>query len=166
MSQLSGETVVSVYHLAVNNDTATYACTQRYHDEVFHTACGAVGHFTDGGGIGVIGQRGGNTQTFFKHGGQGDYPFPRKVRGEFDCTAIIVAVRSADTDTFYFIDTAICDNQRKKILTYFVYVIFRPFISSRLDGTTCKNSATCVHDTKDGVRSAYVNPHYIGFFHV
>lgn len=24
----------------------------------------------------------------------------------------------------------------------------------------------CIYDTKDGVRSAYVNPHYIGFFHV
>ena len=54
---------------------------------------------------------------------------------------------------------------REKILAYFVYVIVCLIISSRLDGTTCKNSATCIYDTKDGVRSAYVNPHYIGFFH-
>ena len=132
MSQLSGKTVVSVYHLSVDNDTAAYTRTQRYHDEVFHTACSAVGHFTDSSGIGVIGQCRRDAQTFFKHGCQRNYSFPRKIRGKLDCTAIIVAVRSTDTDTFYFINTAIRDNQRKKILAYFVYVIVRLIISSVL----------------------------------
>ena len=157
---------MAIYHLTVNNDTATYTGAQRNHDKVFHTASRTVSHFTDTGSIGVVCQSGRNTQTLLKHGSQRNYALPRKIRGKLNGTAVIVSVRSADTDTFYLVYTAIGNNERQQILANFVYIIIDVFISSGFDGTACNNSSACVYNTKDGVRSAYVNAHYIGLFHV
>ena len=166
MSQLSGKTVMTIYHLAVDNDTTTHTGAQRNHDKVLHTASRAIGHFTDTGSIGVVCQSGRDTQALFKHGSQRNYTLPGKVRGKLNSTAVIVSVRSTNTDTFYLVYATVGNNERQQILANFVYVIIDVLISSGFDGTACNNSSACVYNTKDGVCSAYVNAHYIGLFHV
>ena len=157
---------MAIYHLTVNNDTATYTGAKSYHDKVFHTTSRTVSHFTDTGSIGVVCQSGRDTQALFKHGSQRNYTLPGKVRGKLNSTAVIVSVRSTDTDTFYLVYSTVGNNERQQILANFVYVIIDVLISSGFDGTACNNSSACVYNTKDGVRSAYVNAHYIGLFHV
>ena len=166
MSQLSGKTVMTIYHLTVNNNTTTYTGTKSYHDKIFHTTSRTVSHFTDTGSVGIVCQSCGNTQAFLKHGSQRNYTLPGKVRGKFNGTAVIVSVRSTYTYTFYLVYTTVGNNERQQVLANLVYVIISVFISSGFDGTACNNSSACVYNTKDGVCSAYVNAHYIGLFHV
>ena len=112
MSQFSGKTIVTINHLTVDNDTATYTCTQSDHDEIFHTTCSTISHFTDSCGVGVVRQCSRDTQTFLKHGCQRNYTFPGQVRGKFNSTAVVVTVGSTNTDTFNFVYATVGDNQR------------------------------------------------------
>ena len=107
MAQLTGKTIVTINHLSVNNNTATDTCAQCNHDKILHTTRSSIGHFTYTGRIGIISQSRRNAKTFFKHGSQRNNTFPRQVRSEFDCSAIIVSVRSTDTDTFYFFNATL-----------------------------------------------------------
>ena len=165
MTQFSGKTVVAINHLTVDNDTATYTCTQSNHDKIFHTTCSTISHFTDSCGVSVVSQCSRYTQALLEHSCQRYYTFPRQVGGKFDSTAVVVTIGSTDTDTFDFIYTAISDNQRQQILADCIYIIICLIVSAGFDGTACNNSSACIHNTKDGVCSAYVNTYYVGFFH-
>ena len=157
---------MTINHLTVDNDTATYTCTQSDHNKIFHTTGSAVSHFTDSSSISIIGQSSRNTQSFFKHSSQRKNSFPRQVRSKFNSSGIIVTIRSTDTDTSDLIYTTISNDQRKQVFAYFVSI----FCSSRIAGcfnrATGNNSSACVYNPKDGVCSAYVNTYYVGFLHV
>ena len=71
MAELAGETVVAIDKLSVDDDSAAHACAKSDHDEILQSACGAVGHLADGGGVSVIGNGNGHTHLFRKHLGEG-----------------------------------------------------------------------------------------------
>ena len=157
---------MTIHHLTVDNDTATHTSTQCNHDKVFHTTGSTVSHFTDSSSICIVCQSSGDTQSFFKHGSQRKNSFPRQVRSKFNRSRVIVTIRSTDTDTSDFINATISNNQWKQAFTHFISVFFYCRITRCFDWTAGNNSSACVYNSKDGIRSAYVNTYYVGLFHV
>ena len=89
--------------LPVYDNAAAYACAERNHDEVFHTACGAVCHFAYGCGVGVVCYYNGYAECLFELLSYGNDSFPFKVGGIFYCAFVIVAVGCAYSHGFYFV---------------------------------------------------------------
>ena len=166
MAQLAGKSVVAINQLAVDDDAATYARTQRDHDEVLHTTGRAVGHFADGGRVGVVGQSRRYAQALFEQSSQGNDTLPRKVGSKLDGTRIIVAVGGTHADTLDFIFSAIGFEQGKQVLANFVHVCFHFRISARLDRAACNHRSTRIYNAEYSIRTAYVDTHHIGFLHV
>ena len=163
VTQLAGETVVTVDHVTVNDDTGTYAGAQRDHDEVLHTAGGAVSHFTHGGGVGVVGQGNGNAvhllaEEFGKRNDLGATPY--EVHGALDGAGVVVAVRGTYANAA---DAAfglgLCNDaveglcQFGNIGSHFGMVV-------RADYGLGKNGTTGIHDAAFGGLTTNVNADY------
>ena len=104
MSAFSGKTVVSVNHVAVNNDTAANTGSECVHHKVFHAFGAAVYHFANRCGIGIVGQ--GNCREFrkffFQQGYKVNYSAERKVGSVFNSPVVIIAVWCTNADTQNF----------------------------------------------------------------
>ena len=107
MTQFAGKTVMTINHLSVDYDTATYTCSQCDHDKILHTTGSTICHFAYSSSIRIIGQCSRNTKSLFKHSSQRNNTFPRQVWSKLNCSAIIISIRSTDTDTFYFFNSTL-----------------------------------------------------------
>lgn len=47
---------MTINQFAIGNNTTAYTCSQGNHDKVFHPFSSAIHHFTQCGGIGIVGQ--------------------------------------------------------------------------------------------------------------
>ena len=54
MSQLSGKTVASIYQLSINYNARADTGSKSQHDEIFHTPCYAVCHFSYGSCVCIV----------------------------------------------------------------------------------------------------------------
>ena len=68
---------MTIYKLAIDNDTTAYTCTKSNLDEVLHAACCTIGHFTDSRSISIIGNGNRHTYTVLEKLGKLDNSFPR-----------------------------------------------------------------------------------------
>ena len=93
MTQLAGKTVMAVDELSVDHDAGAHAGSERYHDEVLHTASCAVGHFAQGGGVGVVGDSHRYSGKGLAHHLGHRYGSPRKVRRTLYFAGIVIGVR-------------------------------------------------------------------------
>ena len=55
MAQLAGKAVVAVDQLTIDHHAGANTGAECDHDEILETAGSAIGHLTDSGGIGVVG---------------------------------------------------------------------------------------------------------------
>ena len=55
VAKFISKTVVAIHELTVDNDSGSYARSEGNHDEIFHAASRAVGHLSESGSVGVIG---------------------------------------------------------------------------------------------------------------
>ena len=166
MAKFTSKTIVTVNQLTVDNDTATYTSTQCNHDEIFQTACCTVCHFTDSRRICIVCKCCRNTQTFFEHSSQRNNSLPWQVRSKFDCSTIIVTVRSTYSHTFNLFCTAKLLEQRKKLLAYSVYIFAYFSVLLCFYRIGSQYITTRIYYSENSISTTDVHSHHVGFFHI
>ena len=158
VAQLAGKAVVAVYHLSVDHDAGAHAGAQGDHDEILHTAGGAIGHLSHGGGIGVVGEGDGNAvHLLAKELGEFHLVVtPLEVGSALDGAGVIVSVGRTNADTA---DAAfglgLCHNAVKGFCQ-FRNERFYFLISIRTDNGLCHNGTTGVHNATFGGLATYI----------
>ncbi len=163
VTQLAGETVVAVHHFTVDHDTGTYAGTQGDHDEVLHTAGCAVGHFTHGGGVGVVGEGHGNSvHLLAQELGEGNDlgATPDQVHGALDSAGVVVAVRGTYADSADAAFGPCLSDDVVESLCQFGDVGSYVGKVVRADNGLGENGATGIYDAAFGGLSTDVNAYY------
>src|SRR5690606_9010084 len=95
--------MLAVEKLPVGYKSASQACTERDDDKVAHAFGGTVDHFTDGSGVGIVGNDGGDVELLFEHVGQRDDAFPGQIGRTFDRPFVVVAVGCTDANAEDFV---------------------------------------------------------------
>ena len=122
MSQLTGETVVSIHKLTVNHDTASYTCAKGNHDEILKTTGCAIGHLADSGSIGIIGDSHGDTELLAHHLSQRQRSRPRNIHEFLYHSCVVVGIGRTDTYTMYLIHGIVSYKQTGNLVVKLVDV--------------------------------------------
>ncbi len=153
VAKLAGESVVAIDHLTVDDDSAANSCSKGDHDEILHSPCGAVGHLTHGGGVGVVGKgHRDSSHRLGKHLRERYRPgaSPRKIHRILNLSGVVVGVRGADSDsTDLAFSVGVSDDLLQRS---------RKFLNVRLDGRVgvrtddglSKHGSTRVHHSTFG----------------
>ena len=122
VAEFACKAVMAVNNLTVDDDARSDAGPESDHDEVFHAAGCAIGHFSESGGVGVVGDCDGNTEF-------GAYQLcqrqvrPWKIDCIVDVAGVIVGIGSADADTLNFVYGIVGFNQTRCLGIEFFEVI-------------------------------------------
>ena len=167
VAELAGEAVMSVDDLSVDDDTRTDTGAEGDHDEILHTAGGAVGHLAHSGGVGVVGEADREAAELLgERGGElhGFLGRPCEVGCIGHLAGIIVAVGGADahaTDLAFLAglldDGLDCSGQG---IEECVGVIA---VSVGADDGLCQDGTTGVHNAELGGLTSYVDTNDVLF---
>jgi len=150
VTQLTSETIATVNHLTVDNDTRTYTSTQSNVDKVLHTTSHTVSHLSQGSRIRIVSQSHRNTQSLAEEVSQWHYAVvsPRKVRSELDGTCIVVTVRSTDTHALDLLDAADGIKHRLQSLYRSFYIFIHCLVATSLDSCCSLNVTASIYDAE------------------
>ena len=104
---------MTIYHLTVDNDTATRTVPSVIMIKSFATGS-TVSHFTDSSSVCVVCQSSGDTSLSSNMAANG-IPF-KAGSDKFNRSRVVFAIPDTDTNTSDFINTTISNNQWKRLL--------------------------------------------------
>jgi len=88
MATFTGKAIVTVNQGTIDHQSTAHARTQRVHGKMFHSFGTPIDHFTNGCGVGIIGQCDGGKGWKFglNKVNQGNNTFERQIGGMLDGT--------------------------------------------------------------------------------
>src|SRR5574344_2754945 len=94
MAAFTGKPIVAVDQSAIDYQSAAHACSQGVHRKMFHTLGTSINHFSNGGCVGIVGQRHRlkRRELCLDQLNQGNNAFERQIRSMFDGTRIKIAI--------------------------------------------------------------------------
>ena len=134
--------------MSIHYDARAHTGAEGNHDEVFHTASHAIGHFTHCSGIGIVGDATRDAQRFFKEFGNRHHALPNEVGGILNGAIIKVSIGSADAHTAHFLNAAHHVKGGLQGFNSCCHIVFHIGVGFGLDGRLRKNCAALVYNTE------------------
>src|SRR5690606_20546033 len=105
------------------------AGAKRDHDEILHSLCSAIHHFTNRCLVCVDGERDGQPELTFHQFGERNDSLPWKIGSVFNSTGVIGTIRCAYSESFYLSDSSgLLDHRHEsmmKVVDERVYLFMR-----------------------------------------
>ena len=156
VSELAGEAVVAVNDLSIDHYARSYTCAESNHNEILEATCCTIGHFTEGGGVGVVCHGYRNTELL-AHELSKFHILPGKIGGVVDFAGIVVGVRCADAYALNLICGFIGFYKMACLAVELVEIIVEIGVFAGFDRGTGDYITAGVHDAENGVSTAYVD---------
>ena len=161
MAELTGEAVVTVHELTVNDYAAADTGAEGNHDEVFDAACGSVCHFADGSCVGVIGYCHRDAEFFAEELCERHRCGPRQVHSVLNHSGEVVCIGSPYAYSVDFVFGSDCFYEPHGLGVQLIDIVGDVSVLAGFDGVAGEDYPTGVDDTENSVGTAHVNAYNI-----